>query len=133
MSEGQSGTGPRLGVLGAGTMGRGIVQVAAIGGCEVKLYDSSADAADAGVRVRAVVPLLDDAGVALAVAVDAALARRGNGDRRVTVGGLVFLAQHFHALHVDQRAEKHQAENGDDELLESEGHGGFGSVAEVCA
>lgn len=31
----------RVGVIGAGTMGRGIAQVAATAGCEVKLYDSN--------------------------------------------------------------------------------------------
>ncbi|MDD9877231.1 MAG: 3-hydroxyacyl-CoA dehydrogenase [Magnetovibrio sp.] len=34
-----------LGVAGAGAMGRGIVQVAAAGGCRVKLFDTNADAA----------------------------------------------------------------------------------------
>ena len=34
-----------LGVAGAGAMGRGIVQVAAAGGCKVLLYDTNADAA----------------------------------------------------------------------------------------
>ena len=34
-----------LGVAGAGAMGRGIVQVAAAGGCKVLLFDTNADAA----------------------------------------------------------------------------------------
>ena len=34
-----------LGVAGAGAMGRGIVQVAAAGGCKVVLFDTNADAA----------------------------------------------------------------------------------------
>ena len=34
-----------VGVIGSGTMGRGIAQVAAVGGCTVKLYDANADAA----------------------------------------------------------------------------------------
>lgn len=33
----------RVGVVGAGTMGSGIAQVAAMGGCEVTLYDADAD------------------------------------------------------------------------------------------
>ena len=31
----------RIGVIGAGTMGSGIAQVAATAGCTVKLYDSN--------------------------------------------------------------------------------------------
>ncbi|HET8814449.1 MAG TPA: 3-hydroxyacyl-CoA dehydrogenase NAD-binding domain-containing protein [Solirubrobacterales bacterium] len=38
----------RVGVLGAGTMGRGIAQVAALGGYETVLYDVSAELAEAG-------------------------------------------------------------------------------------
>lgn len=38
----------RVGVLGAGTMGRGIAQVAALGGYETVLYDVAADLAEAG-------------------------------------------------------------------------------------
>ena len=34
-----------VGVIGAGTMGRGIAQVAAVGGCTVKLFDANHDAA----------------------------------------------------------------------------------------
>ena len=34
-----------IGVIGAGTMGRGIAQVAAVGGCTVKLFDADHDAA----------------------------------------------------------------------------------------
>ena len=34
-----------IGVIGAGTMGRGIAQVAAVGGCTVKLFDTNHDAA----------------------------------------------------------------------------------------
>lgn len=37
----------RVGVLGAGTMGRGIAQVAALGGFETRLYDAYPEAADA--------------------------------------------------------------------------------------
>lgn len=36
----------RVGVLGAGTMGRGIAQVAALGGFETQLYDAYPEAAD---------------------------------------------------------------------------------------
>jgi 3-hydroxybutyryl-CoA dehydrogenase len=36
----------RLGVLGAGTMGRGIAQVAALGGFETRLYDAFPEAAE---------------------------------------------------------------------------------------
>lgn len=35
-----------VGVIGAGTMGRGIAQVAAVGGCTVKLFDANAGAAE---------------------------------------------------------------------------------------
>ncbi len=38
----------RIGVLGAGTMGRGIAQVAALGGFETRLYDAFPEAAEAG-------------------------------------------------------------------------------------
>ena len=38
----------RVGVVGAGTMGRGIAQVAALGGYETVLYDVSAELAEAG-------------------------------------------------------------------------------------
>jgi 3-hydroxybutyryl-CoA dehydrogenase len=37
----------RIGVLGAGTMGRGIAQVAALGGFETRLYDAFPEAAEA--------------------------------------------------------------------------------------
>jgi 3-hydroxybutyryl-CoA dehydrogenase len=40
----------RVGVIGAGTMGHGIAQVAAMAGCEVVLIDSSADLAQAAVQ-----------------------------------------------------------------------------------
>ena len=39
----------RVGVLGAGTMGTGIAQVAALGGYETRIYDAAANAAQAGV------------------------------------------------------------------------------------
>ncbi|HET7120479.1 MAG TPA: 3-hydroxyacyl-CoA dehydrogenase NAD-binding domain-containing protein [Solirubrobacterales bacterium] len=39
----------RVGVVGAGTMGRGIAQVGALGGYEVVLYDAHPEAAEAGV------------------------------------------------------------------------------------
>jgi 3-hydroxybutyryl-CoA dehydrogenase len=43
----------RIGILGAGTMGRGIAQVAALGGYETRLYDVYPDAAkDAAVKIR---------------------------------------------------------------------------------
>ncbi|HYJ21003.1 MAG TPA: 3-hydroxyacyl-CoA dehydrogenase NAD-binding domain-containing protein [Solirubrobacterales bacterium] len=43
----------RVGVLGAGTMGRGIAQVAALGGFETRLYDAFPEAADeAAVKLR---------------------------------------------------------------------------------
>lgn len=38
----------RVGVLGAGTMGRGIAQIAALGGYETVLYDVSAELAETG-------------------------------------------------------------------------------------
>ena len=34
----------KIGVVGAGAMGRGIAQVAAVGGCRVVLFDSNAAA-----------------------------------------------------------------------------------------
>lgn len=44
----------RVTVIGAGTMGHGIAQVAAAAGCQVLLYDASADAVEAALqRVRA--------------------------------------------------------------------------------
>jgi 3-hydroxybutyryl-CoA dehydrogenase len=44
----------RVGVVGAGTMGHGIAQVAAMAGCDVVLMDSTADQAQAGLqRIRA--------------------------------------------------------------------------------
>jgi 3-hydroxybutyryl-CoA dehydrogenase len=43
----------RVGILGAGTMGRGIAQVAALGGYETRLYDAYPDAAkDAALKIR---------------------------------------------------------------------------------
>lgn len=43
----------RVGVLGAGTMGRGIAQVAALGGFETRLYDAFPEAAEEGaVKIR---------------------------------------------------------------------------------
>ena len=43
-----------LGVVGAGTMGAGIAQVAATGGIEVKLFDTQVDAAERAVgRIEA--------------------------------------------------------------------------------
>jgi 3-hydroxybutyryl-CoA dehydrogenase len=43
----------RIGVLGAGTMGRGIAQVAALGGFETRLYDAFPEAAEgAAVKIR---------------------------------------------------------------------------------
>jgi 3-hydroxybutyryl-CoA dehydrogenase len=43
----------RVGILGAGTMGRGIAQVAALGGYETRLYDAYPGAAkDAAVKIR---------------------------------------------------------------------------------
>jgi len=43
----------RIGILGAGTMGRGIAQVAALGGFETRLYDAFPEAADAAaVKLR---------------------------------------------------------------------------------
>ena len=38
----------RIGVLGAGTMGTGIAQVAALGGYRTQLYDAFPEAAEAG-------------------------------------------------------------------------------------
>jgi 3-hydroxybutyryl-CoA dehydrogenase len=40
----------RVGVLGAGTMGAGIAQIAALGGYETRLYDAVPEAATAGVE-----------------------------------------------------------------------------------
>jgi 3-hydroxybutyryl-CoA dehydrogenase len=43
----------RIGILGAGTMGRGIAQVAALGGFETRLYDAFPEAAEgAAVKLR---------------------------------------------------------------------------------
>ncbi len=43
----------RVGILGAGTMGRGIAQVAALGGFETRLYDAYPEAAEAAaVKLR---------------------------------------------------------------------------------
>src|SRR5688572_24563966 len=43
----------RVGVMGAGTMGHGIAQVAAMSGCDVVLMDASVDLAQAGLqRIR---------------------------------------------------------------------------------
>jgi 3-hydroxybutyryl-CoA dehydrogenase len=43
----------RIGILGAGTMGRGIAQVAALGGYETRLYDAFPEAAEgAAVKLR---------------------------------------------------------------------------------
>ena len=43
----------RVGILGAGTMGRGIAQVAALGGFETRLYDVLPEAAEsAAVKIR---------------------------------------------------------------------------------
>jgi 3-hydroxybutyryl-CoA dehydrogenase len=43
----------RIGILGAGTMGRGIAQVAALGGFETRLYDAFPEAAeDAATKLR---------------------------------------------------------------------------------
>ena len=43
----------RIGILGAGTMGRGIAQVAALGGFETRLYDAFPEAAEgAAVKIR---------------------------------------------------------------------------------
>ena len=38
----------RVGVLGAGTMGRGIAQLAALGGYETVLYDVAPELAESG-------------------------------------------------------------------------------------
>ncbi len=43
----------RVGILGAGTMGRGIAQVAALGGYETRVYDAYPEAAEgAAVKIR---------------------------------------------------------------------------------
>jgi 3-hydroxybutyryl-CoA dehydrogenase len=43
----------RIGILGAGTMGRGIAQIAALGGFETRLYDAFPEAAEsAAVKIR---------------------------------------------------------------------------------
>jgi 3-hydroxybutyryl-CoA dehydrogenase len=53
----------RVGVVGAGTMGSGIAQIAAQGGLEVTLHDPDADALGKGVdRIRAGVDRLADKG-----------------------------------------------------------------------
>src|SRR5688572_1720186 len=43
----------RIGVIGAGVMGRGIAQVSAAAGFDVKVYDISADRAASGVEFAA--------------------------------------------------------------------------------
>ncbi len=45
MSERQSGL-MKIGIIGSGTMGRGIAQVAATSGCKVKVYDTNQEALD---------------------------------------------------------------------------------------
>ena len=39
-----------VGVVGAGAMGRGIAQIAATGGCRVKLFDTRAETAQEAVE-----------------------------------------------------------------------------------
>jgi 3-hydroxybutyryl-CoA dehydrogenase len=43
-------TTPRVAVIGAGTMGRGIAYVALVAGCEVRLHDARAGAVDLSLR-----------------------------------------------------------------------------------
>src|SRR5580692_6831631 len=66
----------RLGVIGAGQMGRGIAQVAAAGGYEVTLCDSTKALAEAGrAQIAAVVGKLVDKGKMASDAGEALLGR----------------------------------------------------------
>jgi 3-hydroxybutyryl-CoA dehydrogenase len=66
----------RVGVVGAGTMGAGIAQIAAQGGLEVALHDPDATALDAGIgRIRSAVERAAERGRIGAEEAEAALAR----------------------------------------------------------
>lgn len=78
----------RIGVIGAGTMGHGIAQVAAMAGCEVVLTD--ADPAQLAKAVAAVRANLDkgvEKGKVAAEVRDGALARLATGDLRAAATG----------------------------------------------
>ena len=78
----------RIGVIGAGTMGHGIAQVAAMAGCEVVLAD--ADAAQLAKAVAVVRANLDkgvEKGKVSAEVRDRALALLGTGDLRAAATG----------------------------------------------
>lgn len=65
-----------VGVVGAGAMGRGIAQVAAVGGCTVKLYDNRAEtAAEAISFIESILRRAADKGRMSVADADAALAR----------------------------------------------------------
>ncbi|MFZ4809320.1 MAG: 3-hydroxyacyl-CoA dehydrogenase [Hyphomicrobiaceae bacterium] len=65
-----------VGVVGTGAMGRGIMQVAALGGLSVIAYDAKAGAADAAVAyVAQMIGRLVDKGTVTKAAADAAVAR----------------------------------------------------------
>ena len=66
----------RVGVLGAGTMGAGIAQVAATSGCDVALYDVRRELADKGEeRIAAALRKLASAGKIASEAAEDAIAR----------------------------------------------------------
>ena len=75
-----------VGVVGAGTMGRGIAQVAAVGGCAVKLFD--ADAAAAKAAVEFIGAMLDRAVERGRMEAADAKAARGNVEIVDSVAGL---------------------------------------------
>ena len=55
--------GPALGVVGAGAMGRGIAQIAAMAGCRVAVWDARPGAADEGAEfARAMISRLAEKG-----------------------------------------------------------------------
>lgn len=78
----------RIGVIGAGTMGHGIAQVAAMAGCEVVLTDADpAQLAKAVAAVRATLDKGVEKGKVTVEVRDGALARLATGDLRAAATG----------------------------------------------
>jgi 3-hydroxybutyryl-CoA dehydrogenase len=78
----------RIGVIGAGTMGHGIAQVAAMAGCEVVLTDADpAQLAKAVAAVRATLDKGVQKGKVTVEVRDGALARLATGDLRAAATG----------------------------------------------